>query len=160
MRCQRCGNGDVCLHYSSNINGCVTETYLCSKCAAESGCDFGELFAGGNIFEDLQRIFGGIGGISGFMPMAIPVMHSNQMLPFSVYQGGGMMEQSHSCGCGSDEVVSCEPNDVRTTHEVDVKLSEQRELNIQLRLAIENEEYEKAAEIRDKIKELSVRETI
>ena len=160
MRCQRCGNGEVCLHYSSNINGCVTDTYLCSKCAAESGCDIGQMFAGGNIMEDLQRLFGGIGGIGGFMQMAIPATHQNSMLPFSVYQGGGMMEQSSCCECGNEEDEYKESNEVRKPCEVDMNLLEQRELNVQLRLAIENEEYEKAAEIRDRIKELSVRETI
>ena len=34
-------------------------------------------------------------------------------------------------------------------------MKELRELNVQMRAAIEKEEFEKAAEIRDKIKELS-----
>ncbi|MCL2079483.1 MAG: UvrB/UvrC motif-containing protein [Oscillospiraceae bacterium] len=55
-------------------------------------------------------------------------------------------------GCAS---VGKESNDARANDiPVDDKLKARRELNAQMREAVQNEEFEKAAQLRDKIKEL------
>ena len=51
MKCQKCGINDVDFHYSSNINGCVTESHLCSECAASSGIDIKRLLRAGGLLD-------------------------------------------------------------------------------------------------------------
>ena len=145
MKCQKCGKNEVNFHYSSNVNGCVTETHLCSGCAAESGYDIGHMFDLGNVFDSMFPIR----GFGGFMPMAIPVMQTNAMLPFTTGPRMGMIGQQDPCGCGCGQTVPKE-KDV----EVDEAMTKRRELNMQMRAAVEKEDFEKAAELRDKIKEL------
>jgi len=88
-------------------------------------------------------------GISGFMPLAIPMMRANAILPFSVQPLTGRMEQDAPCICGCGKSIAREANG-----QVDEEANLRRELNAQMRAAVEKEEFEKAAELRDKIKEL------
>jgi len=61
----------------------------------------------------------------------------------------GIQPATKPCSCGCKAVT----HDVSKI-EVDEKLNQKRELNKQMRIASQNEEFEKAAEFRDKIKEL------
>ena len=150
MKCQKCGKSEVNFHYSSNVNGCVTETHLCSECATESGYDIRQMFDFDGIFDSMLPMRGKLGG---FMPVAIPFMQSNAFFPFAIQPHIGMSgsigtEKPSACGCG------CATTEQKENVEVDEKLSQRRKLNMQMRAAIEKEEFEKAAELRDKIKEL------
>ena len=157
MKCQKCGKNEVNFHYSSNVNGNMTETHLCSQCAAESGFDIGQIFSQGQLVEfgqlfDLGTIFDGmfpVRGVSGFVPLAIPMMTTNQMSPFTMRPHAGMIEQDTSCACGCGKNMNEDPN-----YKVDEEMKLRRELNAQMRAAVEKEEFEKAAELRDKIKEI------
>jgi protein arginine kinase activator len=158
MKCQKCGKNEVNFHYSSNVNGCVTETHLCSQCAAESGYDMERMFDRGFIFDrgqfgNRENIFDLMlpmhGGIGGFMPLAIPVMQPNAMIPFTLQRRSGTLDQGDACGCGCGKSAA-----MRNNTEVDADMSKRRELNMQMRAAVEREEFEKAAELRDQIKEL------
>jgi len=150
MKCQKCGNNEVNFSYSSNVNGNKTEMNLCSKCATESGYDFEKIFNNEHsvgVGEMFERMFAMPGRNNGMMPMAIPMIPAGTMFPFIVRPTGGMIEQrnSHSCGCGNHAAQS---QDVQ----VDEDMKMRRELNAQLREAVANEEFEKAAVLRDKIK--------
>ena len=158
MRCQKCGTDKVSFHYSSSVNGCVSETHLCSQCAAESGYDIEQLFNTGSLFNpghlrEMGNLFNGmfpmLGDVSGFVPMAIPVVKANKYYPFTLQPHTGMIDQGDTCDCG------CGVNTTKETKfEVDEDMKLRRELNAQMRAAVEKEEFEKAAELRDKIKEL------
>ena len=148
MKCQNCGKNEVNFHYSSNVNGCVTETHLCSQCAIESGYDIERMFDldFGNILEGMMPVRN---SISGFMPIAIPMIGANSMFPFTMQPRRGMIENTEACGCG------CAQNVLKNTNiEVDETMKQRRELNALMRIAVANEEFEKAAELRDKIKAL------
>jgi len=163
MKCQKCGKSEVNFHYSSNVNGNITETHLCSQCAEESGYDLRQILSQGQIVEfgqifDLSSFFDvsqlvdpmfPVRGVSGFVPLAIPRMRSNNMLPFTVHPVTGKMEHDapRVCGCGNN--ITKDPNE-----KVDEEMSLRRELNAQMRAAVEKEEFEKAAELRDMIREL------
>jgi len=161
MKCQKCGINEVNFRYTSNVNGCVTETNLCSMCAAESGYDIGQIFNFGKIADhgnmlDLGSIFDGMfparTGVSGFLPMAIPVMQSKTMFPFTTPSHRGIIVNSDPCSCG------CGTGSTRVSNvEVDEEMSKRRELNALMRAAVEREDFEKAAELRDQIKDLEAR---
>jgi len=146
MKCQICGKNEVNFHYTSNVNGCITETHLCSVCAAESGYDIGKMFGLENVFDGIFPVR----EMSGFIPMLVPLINSNSTFPFTMKPGLDMIEQKNCrCGCGQQTSIIENPR-----IEVDEEMSKRRELNAQMRIAVENEEFEKAAVLRDKIKEL------
>jgi len=201
MKCQECGKNEVNFHYSSNVNGCVTETHLCSDCAAKSGYDLEQIIDFGQVFDigqslGLGSIFGGSNppglfppgmippglfpvqsGIGGFTPVTIPVMRANTLFPFALQPYMGMdantlrasplraspmresnmrganavREQDGICGCGCGKSASEEKK-----AEINEEMSRKRELNVQMRAAIEKEDFEQAALLRDKIRELGV----
>ena len=196
MKCQECGKNEVNFHYSSNVNGCVTETNLCSDCAAKSGYDLEQIIDAGQVFDigqslGLGNIFGGSNppglfppgmippglfpvqsGIGGFTPVTIPVMRANALFPFTLQPYMGMdasplrasplhasnmrnanavHQQDGKCDCGCGKSVSGEKKG-----EINEEMSRKRVLNMQMRAAIEKEDFEKAAELRDKIRELGV----
>ena len=154
MKCQKCGVNEVSFHHSSNVNGCVTETHLCSQCAMESGYDLGQMFDLGGLLDTNQLIdlmFPAQRGVGGFMPVALPVVQSSNIFPFTVRPITGKSQQGTPCECGCGKSI---------THgqkiEVDEEMKIRRELNAQMRTAVANEEFEKAAELRDKIKALEI----
>jgi len=152
MKCQNCGKNQANFHYSSNINGSVTETNLCAECAAQSGHGFqpASLFGG---------FFTGFFG-EGNLPM--PRLGLNTMSPFAVRPQMGILTQGCSCGqsCSCGENCSCDVSapDVQEKRQgVDGEMQKRRELNAvreQMRIAAENEDFEKAAELRDQIKQI------
>jgi len=166
MKCQKCEKNEVNFHYSSNVNGYVTETHLCSGCATESGYDIDKMF-------DFENIFGGMlpmrRRVGGFLPVAIPVIEAGAMFPFTFRPRAGMIEKQSTCGCGCSETAQGKIPQEETAQgetaqdvtakkeakvEVDEKMSKLRELNMQMRTAVEKEEFERAAELRDEIKAL------
>ena len=134
MKCQQCGQNEVNFYYSSNVNGAVTETHLCSKCASGAGADIVGLFDFRSMFEDFAPMFN---MNRYFLPATRRVMPKPPVLTASA-----------TCQCCKKEVMD---DGVKA----DEKMKELRELNMQMRIAVENEEFEKAAELRDKIKELN-----
>ncbi|MCL2819517.1 MAG: UvrB/UvrC motif-containing protein [Oscillospiraceae bacterium] len=160
MKCQKCGKNEVNFHYSQNVNGCVTETHLCSACAAESGYDIDQMFETGmftgfgsnpdlGLNGLLEALFPVRSNVSGFIPLAIPMIQTNQMFPYTGMQRRGIAQQEQPCSCGCGQNVFKNP-DVK----VDEVMSKRRELNAQMRVAVANEEFEKAAVLRDEIKAL------
>ena len=147
MKCQNCGKNEVNFHYSSNVNGCVTETHLCSECAAESGYDMEHLFS----MSGISNSFFHSGIHRRFMP--IPFLgfgpaHMQGLMP----QTG--LPQKEDCACGG----ACEaPVKENPTAEIDADMQKRREVNIireQMRLAAEKEDYEQAMKLRDQIKDM------
>jgi len=159
MKCQNCGKSEVNFHCSTNINGYITETHLCAECAEKEGYDFGRMFdenlAGSrNSFGSFFPIFG---GQPGYSPLAIPVFGfgtpmtlrlqpQNEANPLA---GSQECQDEGSCSCGKNGV-----NDTCNEVDIDIDMKTRRELRIQMHKAAQNEDYEKAAEIRDILKEL------
>jgi len=141
MKCQKCGKNEVNFRYSSNVNGCVTETNLCSQCATEAGYDLDKMF-------DMGSFFDGMLGMGGFRGIAIPMIQASQMFPLITGHGISMLEQGDSCKCCGSSVAR------EAGVEIDEHMSLRRQLNAQMRAAVAKEEFEKAAELRDRIKEL------
>ena len=162
MKCQKCGKNETNFHYSSNVNGNVTEAHLCSECASKSGYDFGSMFNTdfGSMFNtgfgsmfNTDRIFGSLLPFNmgrAFLPM--PIFGYGMMSPFGAPQGIGTT--AGDCDCGEQ----CEaPEKETTAPEVDAEMQKRREINTireQMRCAAEKEDYEKAAELRDQIRQM------
>jgi len=144
-----CGKSEASFHCSSNINGCVTQTHLCSDCVAKSGYDLGQILGVGGIFEGF---FPMLGRPSGFVPMIMPMIDMGEadQIPMRSQIGNiGSEAQKNVCNSGCGNRASDAADD-----EVDEKMRRRRELNMQMRAAINNEEFEKAAKLRDRLKEV------
>jgi protein arginine kinase activator len=149
MKCEKCGKNVATYHYKSNINGKVTEMHLCPECASKAGIDnrffgntdnmFDSMFNGmfngffGNSRTDWLSPFGGFGGLGLMMPTML-------MPKFELYV--------------DDSSKVKDQKEVTEKTDVDPEMAKRRELNAlreQMKNAVEAEEFEKAAEIRDKI---------
>lgn len=157
MKCNKCGNNNATFHYRANINGQTSETHLCAECAQQTGFNeemlfgsgmFGNnMFGGGmfdSMFSDAYRSFlapAGRGFFSDFDRFMMPVAAIPRM----------------EMVVRSDEEAQKEKVAVTP----DPELSKRRELNAlreQLKSAVEAEEFEKAAELRDTIREFEKKE--
>lgn len=146
MKCENCGKEEVNFHFTSNVNGNITEKHLCAECAAKLG--FADKMTPEMSFEDAfmelfgsrpsRRMFSGYGLV--FPTFVIPAM--GMLVP-----GAAHTDASGARPEGQTEIKP----------EIDADMQKRREINIlreQMRQAADAEEYEKAAAIRDSIKKL------
>lgn len=149
MKCEKCGK-EANFYYRSNINGKVTTMNLCSECAEKSGDIMNMDSVFDNMYNDMFNMFG-----SMLSPMTLS--------PWSGF-GLGMPTMSRprfritlEPVNENGEAVKTEP-ETKAADRVDPEMSKRRELNMlreQMNMAVRNEEFEKAAELRDRIKELN-----
>jgi protein arginine kinase activator len=158
MKCQKCGMMEANFHYSSNINGAVTEANLCSQCAQDEGYNMNINI--NNLFN-ADEMFGNDGYMSMLMPGMLmmglsPANHrimrsligTPNMLASGMHAPNQIAPNNHTnCNC------DCESAPVSNYSTItDDTMTKHRELNRELQMAIQNEDYEKAAELRDEIK--------
>ena len=131
MKCEHCGNREATFYYKSNINGTVKEVHLCQSCAAELGYtqNLSRAFRPMHLFSDpFEPLFGALGS------------HLLTEFPSPV-----------------EEKAPEQPKPLVDEIEL-AKLREQRQRNAlqaQLKAAIDAEDYETAAKLRDELKRLS-----
>lgn len=164
MKCTNCGKNNAMYHYRFEMNGEAQEAHLCADCAAKLrperefavrthelfGDMFSDSFFGGSLFDErptrgLPGGFFGHGPLDGFpggvfmSPFALLGM---PRIEISFPQApSGNAEQSVSAGRSG----------------VDPELSKRREINAlreQMRAAAEAEDYEQAAKLRDKLRDM------
>ena len=152
MRCQECGRSEVSFHYSSNINGHITEAHLCGECASKVGFGLGSglgsgLGRGFGVESVFDAIFPAVSRQGGLTQRVVPVGLVNAALPYPVWAPPATEQVSDDCACGN---CKCAPES--TEAQIDDEMKSRRELNMQLRAAVESEDYETAAQLRDKLK--------
>ena len=147
MKCQNCGKNEVNFHYSSNVNGNITQAHLCSQCAAQAGYDLGSMFSTRSMFGDF------FGTTAGQRLMPATMLDFDPMSMFITWPQARALPTGQ-CECDG----TCEtPIQENPMANIDEDMQKRRELNImreQMRCAAENEDFEKAAEIRDRLKEM------
>ena len=159
MKCQKCGKYEANFHYTTSINGRVTECHLCAECAAKSGYDVRREFDFNSILDGVFPSLGGLGGFGtdgsgdhgGFAIMGFPASGGYYALPYAA-AAGPVSQQNSGCSCGFEQCAPDIPG-----AKVDEEMKKRREINMlreQMRIAAENDDYEKAIELREKIKEM------
>lgn len=149
MKCEHCGKNEVTFVYQSNVNGQVTEKHLCSECAEKLGYTqklaaysqrmTRNLFGGG-LFEDF------------FTPVPSLLGRMSRMLesPFDDFF-------ADMPALGAPAEAAREPQKSQDTlleQEEQNEISKQRELNalrMEMQRAVAEENFERAAELRDRI---------
>ena len=148
MKCERCGKRVANYHYMSNVNGKVTEQHLCDQCAAELEGRESVFASAGRMFDRMFSDFWddgfgrmampGFGGFGGFFGAPVGFSPCIQLTP-------ERPEASVRTAAPAAEPMA------------DPEMAKKRQINVlreQIRAAVEKEEYEKAAQLRDQLHEL------
>ena len=151
MLCTNCYNAPATYHYKTITNGVVKEEHLCKDCAmklkygAPQGGGLTDLLSG---FFNAQRPQAKVCPNCG--TTEAEVSRTAQVgCPECYKTFSSMLDPYIRRVQGSDTHVGATP-----TKEPELKLSEVEKLKGELQQAVEKQEYERAAEIRDKIKKL------
>lgn len=145
MRCDRCGKNEATFYYKSNINGKVTQVYLCPQCAEELG------------YTDSFRSAGMTGGLFGdFFSRPFGMLE-----PFFSGLGSRMLtefpEPVDVLGQARESTPAQEDTGDLLPRDEQDALTRQRKRNAlqtQLNLAVQEERFEEAAKLRDELKAL------
>lgn len=153
MKCEKCNEKEATFYYESNINGERTERHLCADCARAEGfggaldyrpmAGFGAMFD--SLFEDFFSPRRGL--LSPFDMLGQPM---RRMMTAALPQINIVIGQPDA-GQPASETEQKIPADageaVKARREIDA-------LKHQLQAAVQAEDYEKAIELRDRLKAL------
>lgn len=163
MLCQHCQKRIANVHFTQIINNKKAEMYLCEYCAKEKG----QLNVSGPL--SISDFLGGLIGVEHTSPYA-QNMQAQQVICEKCGMSYEKFQRTGKFGCSScyelfgdriqpllkrlhaniqhnGKIPANAAKDIRSSKEID-------SLKELLSKAIQNEEYEKAAEIRDKIKSI------
>lgn len=169
MLCQNCGKNEATTHIKQIINGDMAESHLCSDCASHLG--YKDVFSGFGL--NLSEFFGGLLGdmtpsISGGKALRCAKCGSSfndiardgrvgcaecyrtfydKLLP-SIQRIHGKIKHSGKASAGAPEAVKVET--------VEDKIEK---LKAAMNEAVQKQEFEEAAKLRDEIKALEGGET-
>lgn len=148
MKCENCGRNEATFYYKSNVNGKVTQLHLCQECAEKMGLTssmrrsmspmriFGDDDFFTRPFSLLEPFFGGFGSrlLTEFPEPVDITQQARQTAAQPESTGKPLMDESESA---------------------DLKNQRRRNaLQNQMKAAIEAENFEEAARLRDELKQL------
>lgn len=156
MKCEKCNEKEATFYYSSNINGEKTERHLCADCAREEGFGGALDYHPMSLFDDMFDGFLGDffaphrGLLSAFDSFGSPLRA--MMAPALPHINIVIGEPRTQCARAPlSETEQRIPEDagaeVKTRREIAA-------LKAQLEEAVKAEDFEKAIELRDRLKEL------
>ena len=155
MKCENCGKNEVTFVYQSNINGKVTEKHLCSECAEKLGYTqklaahsrsmmqnfFGNSMFGGGFFDDF---FSPVPSLMGRM-LEDPFDDFFADMPAL---SAAPVQQEQANQKQQDDLVGKEDQS-RFAY-----LRQMNALRMEMKKAVHQENFERAAELRDEIRKL------
>ncbi len=166
MLCQNCGKNEATTHIKRVVNGDTTQTHLCAECAKAMG--YGDMFSGFGL--NLDDFFGGFLGDTVQKLSAQSEQRCQKCgNTFSDIVNSGKVGCSECYKIFYDKLLPSvqrihgriqhngkQAVKIETTAENIEKPQQDpiEEMKNQLAKAIENQEFEQAAVLRDKIKEL------
>ncbi len=182
MLCQKCNHNNATVHYEQNINGKVTKLDLCPECAKEMNIGMPQLSTGFSSLLDgfgFGSIFGEMPSISSFFDTPSQITSTSCT---GCNTSLGELNKSSFLGCPDcysafeslieNTLGRCQKGIRHTgkrpnrlggrskteentgTANTGKPVTEVEKLRAELKEAVKAENYEKAAELRDKIKEL------
>ena len=166
MLCEKCNKNEAVVYYKETVNGKTTSLSLCKKCAAEVTGDGGKSILD-NPFGDVNSLFGSLFGIPSYHTKNFISETKKCNLCGSTFSD---LVSTGKAGCpecyrvfadelvptvtkihGSTSHVGSVPDRFRVGFERKDKI---KKLEAELKAAVADEEYEKAATLRDELKAL------
>lgn len=138
MRCEHCGRNEATFHYQRTLNGRTREAHLCPACAAELGYDTGFGDFGGafeSVFSALPNMLGGFEEFFSGPQLTNAARRTLQLTPAPdqpAYETESLLDEAE----GSALRRECARN----------------ALTLRLQQAVDAENYEEAARLRDELK--------
>ena len=158
MKCENCGKNEVTFVYRSNINGKVEEKHLCSECAEKLGYTQRIHANGRSMMQDFfgNSLFGNGFLNDFFSPMPSFFGRRNWLLedPFEDFFAD--MPALGAAPVQQQEIQQEKKNDL-VGQEEQSRFSYLRQMNalkMELKKAVHQENFERAAELRDQIRSL------
>lgn len=161
MLCQECGKNSATMHFTKIVNGDITELHLCDECAKKH-----KEFDFDTTFSFHKFLTGLIDNIQGepFKEENIDIKCDVCGMSYSSFKQSGKFGCSHCYESFKSKLIPL----LKEVHGHDTHIGkipkraggaigikkEIGKLKSQLDILIKNEEFEKAAEVRDKIKSL------
>ena len=167
MKCEKCNQNEAILHYTTNINGEISEAHLCADCAKAEGFGdmlqenwfsfenralfdhgFGHGLIGGSLFDDF---FGG----SMFPSFGRSLMAPSVAFPRIRIR----LDDPRKTGAVPERAAVS--SDEKIPEDAGEEIRRKREINAlkhQLEQAIRAEEFEKCVELQKQIRELETKE--
>ena len=150
MKCENCGKNEVTFVYQSNVNGRVTEKHLCADCAEKLGYTQ-------KLAAHSQRMMRGIFGGGLFEDFFTPY-------PSLLGRMGRMLEDPFDdffadmpalgAPAGKEQEAPQKSQDTLLKQEEQEEISKARQINalrMEMQRAVQEENFERAAELRDQI---------
>lgn len=164
MKCEKCNEREANFFYTATINGDTTQRHLCSECAAEEGLDkvfrqqrddvFSDFFGRRSLFDsffaDPFSLMDGFFPRRSLFGSLLPTMTLPRLRV-------APPEQAKAEAAAPAEQAAQEETEKAIPQDAGEEIRMLRELNAlkhQLREAVYTEDFEKAIELRDKIREL------
>ena len=160
MLCDSCGENEASLHFTKIVNGEKEERHLCESCAGNDvEFDISSPFS-------MHKLFTGIiDGLQGDIKQNNDLKCDNCGLSYIEFKNTGKLGCSKCYGAFKDKLPALidglqgsrvHRGKIPKSSSEEIKIEiEIRNLQDKLDMAVSNEEYEKAAEIRDEIRELN-----
>ena len=155
MKCENCGKNEVSFVLRSNINGQVTEKRLCGECAEKLGYTQKLAAHSRRMMEGMRGAFGGFPGLmDGFFA-------PERSLPgFGGFFGEDLFDDFFrdmpALGTAPEQpVIETEWREEPVRQEEQSRFARKRELNrlrSEMKRAVHEENFERAAELRDQIR--------
>jgi protein arginine kinase activator len=159
MTCERCGSRTATVRYAEVVDGTVTTRHLCSECASERGVTGSLTPLSGPLVNILMGLLegGGEAGTAGAGPTCprcglayAEFRRVGRLGCGTCYETFGaqllpLLRRIH----GSAEHLGCSPSEISGDH---LRRREITELKGELTRAVQTEDYERAAELRDTIR--------
>jgi len=158
MKCENCGKNEVTLIYRSNINGNITEKHLCSACAEQLGIT-------SQLEKHSQRMMRGFDSMFGrsmfddfFSPMPSLMSRMNRMLedPFDDL----FADMPALCAAPAKQEEPPKQEDLVDQNEQSrfARMRRINELRLEMKKAARQEDFERAAQLRDELRKLEAEE--
>jgi protein arginine kinase activator len=154
MKCENCGKNEVTFVYQSNINGKVTEKHLCADCAEKLG--YTQRIAA-HSQRMMQNFFGDSFGSfldDFFTPMPSLMGGMCRMLedPFDDF-----FTEMPALGAGTVQQQEEQKKEDLVGQEEQSRFARMRQMNalkMEMKKAVRQENFERAAQLRDQIHQL------
>ena len=161
MKCENCGKNEVSFVFRSNVNGRVTEHHFCGECAEKLGYTQKLAAHSRRMMEGMRGAFDGFfGGFPGLMDGFFAPARS---LPgFGGFFGEDLFDDFFqdmpALGTRQEQpVIETEWREEPVKQEEQSRFARKRELNklrSEMKRAVHEENFERAAELRDQIRAL------
>lgn len=155
MECQNCGKNEVSYVYTQNINGVKREVRLCQECARKFGLMGGDVVTDLDIDSFIEELFntGTLRNLSNAIDQVFESSINKSIPSYEEFTNNRLFEKEGIYpGLRSSENKKPESKDDEKDKEKE--LSKREKLELEMKKAVEVEDYETAAKIRDELKKL------